>query len=88
LVSSVSDGEDVRRDFVTPPAVVDLHGAGGVDGVTLVGVDSDAEETGVGLPESNGQSREEETHGENQFAEVLAMIINVLMGQPIRSFFY
>ena len=70
MESSVSDGEDVRRDFVTPPAVVDLHGAGGVDGVTLVRVDSDAEETGVGLPESNGQSREEQTDGENhQIAE-------------------
>lgn len=37
------------RDFVTPPAVVDLHSAGGVNGETLVGVDSHAEETRVGL---------------------------------------
>ena len=48
-VGAVRDGENVRRHFVTPLALVDVHGARGVDRVALVRVDGDAEEARVGL---------------------------------------
>merc|ERR1712045_929708 len=49
LVGGLSDSEDVRPALGSPLANVDLHGAEGVDGVPLVGVDSDTEEAGVGV---------------------------------------
>lgn len=50
-VGTVGDGEDVGGDFISPLALVDLDDTRSVDGVTLVWVDSDAEETGVGVDE-------------------------------------
>merc|ERR1719330_1553354 len=49
LVGALSDGEDVRPALVPPSANVQLHGAEGVDGVPLVGVNGDTEEAGVGV---------------------------------------
>merc|ERR1719193_454673 len=49
LVGALSDGKDVWPALVPPLADVQLHGAEGVDGVTLVGVDGDTEEAGVGV---------------------------------------
>ena len=51
LEGSLGDGEDVGRHLVAPLPNVDLHGALGVDGETLVGVDGNTEETGVGVDE-------------------------------------
>merc|ERR1712012_696277 len=51
LVSSLSNGEDVRPALIPPLANVQLHGAEGVDGEPLVGVDGDTEETRVGVDE-------------------------------------
>merc|ERR1712045_366639 len=49
LVGSLSDGENMGRALVPPLADVQLHGAEGVDGEPLVGVDGDTEETRVGV---------------------------------------
>ena len=49
MVRPLSNGEDVGRTLVPPLANVQLHGAEGVDGEPLVGVDGDTEETGVGV---------------------------------------
>jgi len=49
LVGTVADGEEMRGHLITPLAHVDLDGTVGVDGVTLVGVDGDTEETRVGV---------------------------------------
>merc|ERR1719209_958560 len=49
LVGALGDGKDVWPALVPPLADVELHGAEGVDGVTLVGVDGDTEEAGVGV---------------------------------------
>merc|ERR1712142_1202587 len=46
LVGALSDGKDMRPALVPPLADVQLHGAEGVDGETLVGVDGDTEEAG------------------------------------------
>merc|ERR1712012_791929 len=51
LVSSLSNGEDVRPALIPPLANIQLHGAEGVDGESLVGVDGDTEETRVGVDE-------------------------------------
>merc|ERR1712079_298604 len=51
LVGALSNGENVGRALVTPLTGVDLHGAEGVDGEPLVGVDGNTEETGVGVDE-------------------------------------
>merc|ERR1711970_435725 len=49
LVGALGDGKDVWPALVPPLADVELHGAEGVDGITLVGVDGDTEEAGVGV---------------------------------------
>lgn len=49
LVGTLSNGENVGRDFIPPLASVDSHGTERVNGVTLVRVDSDTEQAGVGL---------------------------------------
>ena len=49
LVSALGDGEQVGRDLVPPLADVQLDHTVGVDGVTLVGVDDNAEQTRVSL---------------------------------------
>merc|ERR1712073_87014 len=49
LVGALGDGEDVGPALVPPLAHVQLHGAEGVDGEPLVGVDGDTEEAGVGV---------------------------------------
>ena len=49
LVGGLSHTEDVGPALGTPLADVDLHGAEGVDGEPLVGVDGDTEEAGVGV---------------------------------------
>ena len=49
LVGALGYGKEVRGDLIPPLADVELDHAVGVDGVTLVRVDDDAEQTGVGL---------------------------------------
>merc|ERR1711881_58859 len=49
LVSSLSNGKNVRPALITPLANIELHGTEGVDGETLVGVDGNTEETRVGV---------------------------------------
>ena len=49
LVSSFCNSKDVRPALRSPLSHVDLHGAEGVDGVPLVGVDGDTEEARVGV---------------------------------------
>merc|ERR1719270_1859972 len=49
LVGALSDGKDVRPALGPPLALVQLHGAEGVDGEPLVRVDGDTEEAGVGV---------------------------------------
>ena len=49
LVGALSDGKDMGPALVPPLAHVQLHGAEGVDGEPLVGVDGDTEEAGVGV---------------------------------------
>merc|ERR1711881_140125 len=51
LVSSLSNGKDMRPALVTSLADVQLHSAEGVDGESLVRVDGDTEETRVGIDE-------------------------------------
>ena len=48
-VGTIRNGENVGWDFITPSALVDLDDTVGVDGVTLVGIDGNAEQAGVGL---------------------------------------
>jgi len=52
-VCLIGGGEQVRRHLVTSLAHVVLDDGLGVDGQTLVGVDDDAEKTGVGLKIGN-----------------------------------
>merc|ERR1719220_881878 len=49
LVRGFSNTKDMWPALGSPLAYVDLHGAEGVDGVPLVGVDGDTEEAGVGV---------------------------------------
>merc|ERR1712045_11807 len=49
LIGGLSDTEDMGPALRSPLSHVDLHGAEGVDGETLVGVDGDTEEAGVGV---------------------------------------
>merc|ERR1712012_1399170 len=49
LVGALSNGKDVRPALVPPLADVQLHGAEGVDRVTLVRVNSNAEQARVGV---------------------------------------
>merc|ERR1712045_343494 len=49
LVGALGNGEDVGPALVPPLAHIQLHGAEGVDGEPLVGVDGDTEEAGVGV---------------------------------------
>ena len=49
VVGSLSDGKDMRWDLVPPLTTVDTDGPHGVDGEPLVRVDSDTEQTGVGV---------------------------------------
>ena len=49
MVRPLSNGEDVGWNFIPPLATVDTDSPHGVDGEPLVGVDSDTEETGVGV---------------------------------------
>merc|ERR1719206_702901 len=49
LVSSLSNGKNMRPALVTPLTNIQLHGAEGVDGVALVRIDSNTEETRVGV---------------------------------------
>ena len=49
LVSPISNGEDMRWDFIPPSADVHLNDGLGVNGVALVRVDGHTEQAGVGL---------------------------------------
>ena len=49
LVGGIDDGEDVRRHFRGTFSTVQLDDLVGIDGQSHVGVDGDAEKTGVGL---------------------------------------
>merc|ERR1719412_759281 len=49
LVGALSDGKDMGPALVPPLAHVQLHGAEGVDGEPLVGVDGNTEEARVGV---------------------------------------
>merc|ERR1719443_220501 len=49
LVSSLSNGKNMRPALIAPLTNIQLHGAEGVDGETLVRIDSNAEETRVGV---------------------------------------
>merc|ERR1711884_355005 len=49
LIGALGNSEDVGPALVPPLAHVQLHGAEGVDGEPLVGVDGDTEEAGVGV---------------------------------------
>ena len=51
VVGAVRDGEQVRRHFITPLALVNLDHTVGVDGIALVRVDDHTEETRVGVNE-------------------------------------
>lgn len=48
-VGTVGDGENVGRDLITALANVDLGGTGGVNRVTLVGIDGNTEKPRVGV---------------------------------------
>ena len=50
-VGTIRDSENVGWDFITSLALVDLYSSVGVNGVTLVWVDGDAEEARVGVNE-------------------------------------
>ena len=52
MVGTLSNGKDVGRNFIPPLATVDSDSSHGVDGESLVGVDGDTEETGVGVDKS------------------------------------
>merc|ERR1712213_55380 len=51
LVGSLSNGKDVGPAFISSLANIQLHGAEGVDGESLVRIDGDTEETRVGVDE-------------------------------------
>jgi hypothetical protein len=51
LVGSLSNGKNVRWNFISPLALVDLHGSGGVNGESDVGIHGDTEKAGVGVDE-------------------------------------
>merc|ERR1711963_316083 len=51
LVGSLSNSKDVGPAFVSSLSNIQLHGAEGVDGESLVGIDGDTEETRVGVDE-------------------------------------
>jgi len=48
-VGSFRDGPQVRRDFISPLANIELDNRLGVDGETLVGIHNNTEETRVGV---------------------------------------
>lgn len=48
-VSSIRDGKEMRRNLVPSLPKVEPDGSLGVDRISLVGIDSHAEQTGVGL---------------------------------------
>ena len=50
-VGSLSDGPQVRGDFILPLTKIHLDDGSGVDGVPLVGVYHNTEETRVGVDE-------------------------------------
>merc|ERR1719515_67378 len=49
LVGSLSNSKDVGPAFISSLSNIQLHGAEGVDGESLVGIDGDTEETRVGV---------------------------------------
>merc|ERR1719422_2340231 len=51
LVGSLSNSKDVGPAFISSLANIQLHGAEGVDGESLVWIDGDTEETRVGVDE-------------------------------------
>merc|ERR1712015_531015 len=79
LVGALSDGKDVRPALVPPLADVQLHGAEGVNRVTLVWVDSDAEEAGVGVDQlvlvpHHGVPEDASISEEGQVSHVLGVV--------------
>ena len=83
MVGTLSDSEDVRRHFVPPLTTVETHGPHGVDGEPLVGVDSDTEETGVGVDELFNVPllQIEEDGGVIQIGEVRHVLTAVVLGR-------
>ena len=83
MVGTLSDSEDVRRHFVPPLTTVETHGPHGVDGEPLVGVDSDAEEAGVGVDELLNVTllQIEEDGGVIQIGEVRHVLTAVVLGR-------
>ena len=49
MVGSLSDGEDVGRDFIPPLSTIEIDGPHGVDWEPFVRIDGDTEQSGVGL---------------------------------------
>ena len=49
MVGPFCNGEDVRRDFISPLSSIEVNSSHGVDGVALVGIHSNTEQAGVCL---------------------------------------
>ena len=83
VVGSLSDGKDVRWDLVPPLATVETDGPHGVDGEPLVRVDSDTEETGVGVdqPLNIPLLQIEEDRGVIEIGEVRHILTAVVLGR-------
>merc|ERR1719330_1761148 len=79
LVGALSNSEDVGPALRPPLADVQLHGAEGVDGEPLVGVDGDTEEAGVGVDQlvlvsDHRVPEDASVTEESQVSHVLAVI--------------
>ena len=52
MVRTLSNSENMRRNFISPLSSVNTNCSHGVDGESLVRVDSNTEETGVSVDQS------------------------------------
>ena len=83
MVGTLSDGEDMRGNLIPPLSTVETDGPHGVDGEPLVGVDSDTEETGVGVDQSLDVTllQIEEDGGVIEIGEVRHVLTAVILGR-------
>merc|ERR1719471_2697310 len=83
LVGSLSNSKDVGPAFISSLTNVQLHGAEGVDGESLVGIDGDTEETRVGVDElvDVSDNRVPQDTGITKIGEVSHVIGAVIVGR-------
>ena len=48
-VGSVGNGKDMRRDFIPPPSMINLHGSQRINWITFIRINCNAKETRIRL---------------------------------------